>query len=190
MTERDLKMLIRQVIREEIAHLMMGSVVENKDQLRSTFQRFKAESGIPNARNIQPFGISSRAPVGTDCVVSPVNGDKTHLNVLGHFDKNKPSVADGETSLYNNFGQEVHLGEDTIKIGSKSAAENAVLGQVFKDFASSLLTIMQSETHIVTIPGYSSLVPDQAADYAALQASPIDDEAVLSDYIFVDKEPS
>jgi hypothetical protein len=190
MTDREIKMLIRQVIREEIAHLLMGSIVENKDQLRSTFQRFKSESGIPNARNIQPFGLSSRAPKGTDCVVSPVNGDKTHMNVLGHFDKNKPTVDDGETSLYNEFGQEIHLGEDTIKIGSKAAGENAVLGQVFKQFASDLLGILQIETHITGVPGYSTSPPEQTADYAALQASPINDEAVLSDYIFVDKEPS
>lgn len=188
MTEAQLMKFIRQVIREELAPILMGSVVSNQDQNRSTVQRFNSEGPIQNLRNVQPFGVSSRAPAKTPALIIPINGDPSHLNMVGHFDESRPTGADGETLLYDAFGHIIFMSETKIQVGSKTSAENMVLGKVFKnDFADPLMTQLQAETHTSGVPGFPTSPPINAPQYAAIQASPIDDNAILSDKVFTEK---
>lgn len=182
MTEGQVRGVIRKVIRQELAQILLGSTTANKDQFYSSVQRFD-ETPIDNNRKILPFGISSRAPVGTQGLVVPVNGDPTHLVVVGDFDANRPTLNDGESMLYDQFGHVVYCSESKIQIGTKAAAENFVLGQVFKTFANNLLQAIAEHTHIGNL-GYETSPPDNAEAFVELQASPINDEEILSDQIF------
>lgn len=182
MTESDILRMISQVVKQELAAIRMATINSNQDQNRSTFQHFSSSSPIQNARNIQPFGISSRAPAGTSCLAIPIAYDPTHINVVGHFDESRPTGEDGETLLYNSFGQLIYLSDGKIQIGSKAAAENLVLGQVFKTFAANLLELIANHTHAGL--GYP---PANAADFEALKSSPINDGAILSDENFTEK---
>lgn len=186
MNDSDLIKFIKQVVKEQLAAVLMAQVVANKDSNRSTVQRFASDSPIPNLRNIQPYGISSRAPKGTSCLTVPIASDPSHINMVGHFDEDRPTTADGETLLYNEFGQLIYLSEGKIQIGSKAAAENLVLGQVFKAYEASLLDAIIAHKHLDSF-GYLTQPPDNAADFTALKASPIEDEAILSDECFTEK---
>lgn len=186
MTDSEIRQLIKETIRHELTQIMMGLVNSNQSNQRSTIQRFKTDGPIPNARSIQPFGVSSRAPKDTDSVIAGVGGDVTHLIMLGHFDKNKPETEDGETILYDAYGHIIYLSQDKIQIGSKSSDENLVLGQVFKELAKQWLQIDSEHDHIGNM-GYKTSPPTQAADYLDLKASPVEDELVLSDVSFTEK---
>jgi phage gp45-like len=186
MTEAETIRMVRQIIRTELAAIFMGNVQSNESQTRSTAKRFSNEAPIGNMRSIQPYGISSRAPAQTQGLIVPVNGDPTHLLLLGHFDEARPVGADGETFLYNEFGQMVYLSNGKIQVGTKASAENLVLGQVFKTFMTNLLTQLQEETHIGNL-GYATSVPINAAEYEALAESPIADEEILSGIAFTEK---
>lgn len=150
MTEGQLREMIKKIIKSEIANITMATLVDNKDQMRSTFNRFSSEPNINNARSIQPFGISSRAPSGTECLVVPIAGQASHINIVGHFDKNRPSVVDGEVKIYGADGQVIYLKSGgTIHQGSASANEPVVLGNVLKEAIASILD------HLTTDPwGY------------------------------------
>lgn len=180
--ESDIREIVRQVLIEELAPIMMGKIVSNKDGNRSTVQRTATDAKIPNARNIEPFGFRSRAPVGTQALLVPIDGNPSHVNVVGHFDESAPGINDGESVLYNQFGQLVYLSNGKIQIGSKSASENLVLGQVFKTFMASLLQLIADHTH----PGIG-YPPSTKGDFEALKASPIQDGAILSDESFTQK---
>ena len=186
MNESQLMSIIRRVVRQELSAVLLGKVTSNESQTRLSMQHFSTAAGLQNIRSIQPFGVSSRAPVGTPVVTAPVNHDHTHIISLGNFDENRPTTNDGETILYDAYGHIVYLSETKMQFGSKTSAENMVLGQVFKAPMSSTLQDIAVHKHIGNM-GYLTSPPDNAADFEALKASPVDDEGVLSDIAFTQK---
>lgn len=135
--------LIRQMIRQEIAPIMLATLNSNESEYRSTFTRFASEPPINNARSILPYGISTKAPKSTQCLTVPIAGDASHVNILGHFDQNRPSVSDGEICLYGADGQKIYFKNGgTIHQGSQSANEPVVLGNVLLAFITDLITAL------------------------------------------------
>lgn len=199
MSESEIRRIIRQELREAIAPILMGTIVSNADNNRSSIRRF-SEGEIPNARNIQPFGISSRAPEGMDCLTVPIAGDPTHLNVAGHFDKSRPSGQDGEVILYDAFGHKISLLSDKVKIdsnktvvncanillGSEGSDEPLVLGNILKDLLSDILDKVIAHTHNGNL-GYLTSPPSNAAEFLALKVHPVSDGAIISDKSFTEK---
>lgn len=186
MTESQVLALITQVVRSEISKIRLSTIVQNESQTRMQTKPNKTEGPIGKIRSVQPFGVSSRANPGTAVVQAPIGNDPTHVVTLGHFDENRPTGADGETLLYNAYGQLVYLSNGKIQIGTKAAAENLVLGQVFKTFASQVLQLIIDHKHIGNL-GYETSPPENAADFSALKSSPIDDSLILSDISFTEK---
>lgn len=185
MSESEIIRLIKNVLRQELAPILMGAIISNESQSRSTFQRFATDSPIGNARTMQPYGISSRAPPGTSALIVPLDANPTNLNIAGFFDDSRPATEDGETILYNQFGQLVYLSNGKIQIGSKSSDEPLVLGNVFKQLMDQLLSALAEHVH--PVPDGTSGPPDNAAVYSSLQESPIDDNSILSDVAFSEK---
>lgn len=178
--------MIRMIIKQELASVYMATVQSNQSSQRVSASRFNTDPGITNMRSIQPFGLSSRAPVGTEALTIPVNHDPTHINLVGHFDKNKPDMADGETVLYDAFGHVIYLSQSKMQFGSKASAENMVLGQVFKTMMDTLLTAIATHKHVGNL-GYETSPPENASDFTTLKSSPIDDNAILSNIAFTEK---
>lgn len=148
MNESDVIRLIKQVIRKEMAQILMGTLVSNQDKFRSTAQRFD-ESPTDQMRRIQPFGLSSRAPAKTPCLIVPVAGDPSHLNIVGDFDTNKPEVADGEALLYGADGQVIFMKTGgTIHQGTKTAASPVVLGDILQQALDSIIEHITQSTQI------------------------------------------
>jgi hypothetical protein len=132
---------IRQMIRQELAPILMGQIVSTEDQFRGTAQRFPSESPLQNLRRLQPYGLASRPKPGTECLVIPIGGDPTHLVVASDYDRDRPDVRDGETCLYGPDGkQQIWLGDDgKLRSGSRAAESPVVLGDVLQEFARELL---------------------------------------------------
>lgn len=108
--------MIRQMIRHELAPIMMGMITENADQKRSSGQRFQAENAVENMRSILPYGVSARAPAGTQCLMVPNASDPSHIHVVGHFDDSRPVVNDGEMKLYDANGNVIYLSSSKIEV--------------------------------------------------------------------------
>lgn len=201
MNEHEMTKLIRSVIRQELTGMWMGFIDSNQSQTRSTIRRFTSEAPIKNVRNIQPFGLSSKIPKGVQVFTAPVNGDPTHINVLGAFvegafDSNPPTGLDGETILYNAFGRRIYLKQSTVHLASGDAASPLVLGNILKTMLSSLLTqisALAQEVSIHTHLAGAAPPPDDAANFVAikaqvdaLKASPVDDNGINSNIVFTD----
>lgn len=155
MNEADVIKLIREVVKQELAPIMMARVVSNENQNRSTLKRFESDAPIGNLRNIQPFGVSSRAPVNTPALLIPIAGDITHQNMVGHFDESRPAVEDGESILYGADGQVIFMKKGgTIHQGSKTAASPVVLGDVLKIMLTNTLKAFIDNADLL---GYDSL---------------------------------
>lgn len=162
MEDWEIPALVRNIVRQELAPILMGKVSSTTGEYRAEFQRFAKESKIPNARLIQPYGIASRPKPEMDSLVAPVANDATHLNILGQFDAARPSLEEGEVALYGPDGQVVkmlnggnihaqteadYIAEvlGNIKLGSPDADEPAVLGNVLKEMLELLLDYFTTE---------------------------------------------
>lgn len=83
--------------------------------------------------------------------------------------------------------EEFVLVGNTMLFGSDGSTENVVLGQVFKSMMSTVLGALAVHKHISSPPGFLSFIPDNAATYTSKKASPVDDEAILSDKSYTEK---
>ena len=184
MEEYEIIALVRQIIRQELAPIVMATIDKNASTTRTSAKRFANDNTLPNLRNISPYGVSSRAPSGTQCVMTPINSDPTHINITGYFDENRPTVQDGEACLYNQYGQLVYLKNGKIQIGSKSADEPFVLGNVFKTMMNTILDAIVAHTHVTASPGAATTPPVNSAAFTAVKADPLATGRVLSQTIF------
>jgi hypothetical protein len=187
MTEAEIIRLVKQIVREELAPILMANVVSNESQLRSTIQRFSTDSEISNLRNIQPYGVSSRAPVGTSCLVIPVDGNPSHLNMVGHFDSAKPSTQDGEFILYDAYGHEVYLSQSKMQFGSKNSANPMMLGDIVQTLLGGVMDAIAQHQHLDQSGTSLTMPPNNAAAFEAFKASPIMDGGIISSKCFTEK---
>lgn len=183
MTESEMIRFVRKIIRQEFASVAMSQVVTNASQLRTTFQRSTTTPPFANARNIQPYGVSSRAPANTPCLTIPVGNNPTNVNVVGVHDPLKPSLDDGETILYDAYGHVIYLSQGQVSLGSKTASHAVPLGDILKEALDNILTALLNETHEGNL-GYPTGTPINSSDFQAVKSSPVDDGTLLSTVVF------
>lgn len=182
MEEYDVIRIVRQVLMNELPPIVMGIVQANSDGARTTVTRFYSEPPRSNLRSIAPYGFASKAPPGTQAFIVPAGGDQTNLNVVGHFDPNRPPLGDGEVALYDAYGHALYLSRNKIQLGTEASSENLVLGQVLKTMLSALLDAVANHTHAgIGAP------PTNAAAFTSLKSSPVDDGAMLSNVAFTER---
>lgn len=132
--------MVREIVRQELAHAMLASVQNTDAKWRASASRFGTDPGVPNLRMLQQFGLASRPMDGMESAVLPIGGDPTHLILLGQNDPDRPPLSKGECALYGSDGQVVYLKlGGLVLIGSQTAAEPAVLGNVLKAFLGATL---------------------------------------------------
>jgi hypothetical protein len=115
---------------------------------------------------ILPFGLSSKAPVGTQALIAPGGMDPSNQNVLGHFDETRPDLGDGESALYNAYGQSIRVMNGKILIGTGQSSEAVVLGNQLKALLTQILDLLVAHTH----PGPGA-PPSNAADFEQLKGN-------------------
>ena len=190
MDESRIRALIREMMQQELAPILLASIVSNESNTRSTIKRFASDSPIQKVRNIQPFGVSSKAPVGTQAFIVPVNSDPTHLNMNGNFDEQKPDTADGETILYDAFGHRIYLSQSGLQFGSKSSANPMVLGDILQQFCDAICNaLLQSPQVGFCAVGPVYLDPDIRSQVAQAQQDFVDDASTnfLSQKAFTER---
>ena len=147
--------------------------------------------------------------VGDMLLIAYVDADPSQAMVLTRFssteDKIPANAVEGDRVIKSLAGRNMWItGQNNLYLTKTDAVptENLVLGQVFKQWASDLITqiealmdALQAETHTSGPPGMATTPPINAADYAsiktaltALKDSPIGDDAVLSSYALTYKE--
>ena len=98
-------------------------------------------------------------------------------------DKIPLQAVSGDTVVRALAGKKTHVLSDTAVLlgrGGADPTQPLVLGTVFKTAYSQDLQKTAVHTHIGNL-GYKTTPPDNAADFLAIKASPVDDIAMLSD---------
>ena len=139
-------------------------------------------------------GIISFPQVNDLVLVAMADGDEEQAFVIrrltGTDQKIPLQAAEGDTAVVAKEGKRLWLTSAEKVFLSKAETEpeeNFVLGQVFKQLMVDLLQELAIHTHTSGPPGSPTSPPLDAAQFQALKASPVQDEAVLSDTIFGEK---
>lgn len=149
MTESEIIKLIKDTVKREVAQMMMCQMTDTQDSNRASMQRFSTEGPSSNLRMIQPYGVASRPPVGIQAVVAPVNADPTHLNILGQFDSDRPTINQNEVCLYGPNGQIIYFNNaGETHLGSQTSNQPLVLGTNLNTWANDLVTAILNITYI------------------------------------------
>lgn len=146
------------------------------DEVRDRVERF------------QDFGLTSSPPVDSDAIVIFPGGDRSRGVVISVEDRatREKNLAAGETCLYNAHGQKVFLKNGSIHVGSRESDNPVVLGNEIKALLQDLLTEISTHTHMGNL-GFPTGPPMNAGEFQSLKASPVDDDAILSDVVFTEK---
>jgi len=181
-----LAMLVKLELAKDRSHLKcLVSVFPEQRQMiaRMTWENVGPESG----------DFEFPAPNDLLMIAFP-EGDHNQCYVIRRLtsldDKIPLQAVDGDRAIVARAGKKIWASSDTRVNVSRSAeepTENMVLGQVAKELFSSWLQLDADHRHMCMPPGYLSLKPDKESEFLAKKASPVDDQAVLSDLAFTEK---
>ncbi len=177
---------IRQEIKRQVNIVIAGLSGNNNSIAEDINSQYPGSPTVPLRPVMHPYGLVSRAPSQTVQVVARVGDHPGNRMVLGHRDAARPSLNQGETILYNQFGQQIYLENGKIHIGTKATSDPAVLGNELKAYILAELGWLKTHTHITSAPGAPTSVPVQVSDLDEIQANNIDNEKILSKLVFID----
>jgi phage gp45-like len=180
-------------IRREIAkqvNIVLSGLSGSNDSLTEDINAIYPGAPTFQGRPIMhPYGLVSRSPTGTLQVTARVGDHPGARMVLGHRDADRPSVNQGEVQLYNQFGQAIYLKDGEIHIGKPTSSDPVPLGTELSAFLTSFITLFENHSHTGNLGFPTPLDPGDMASAANLKANNLDNKAILSDYIFVEKSP-
>ncbi len=186
MNEFDIRSLIKQELRSQINVLLYGEAGSTSQLTETINNMYAGMPGITNRPVMHPYGLVSRAPKGTTSVVGRVGDHIGARLVMGHRDTNRPELNEGETIIYNSFGQSIYLENGKIHLGTKSSNNPLVLGNDLKALLIELITAIKAHTHIDSIGGITQ-VPLNVGDFTSAQSGNVDNDKILSDKHFTEK---
>lgn len=193
---------LRQLFRDDRVHSAIGIVKQVDLASDKSVLRLLVRI-LPEKRDIvakmawdatgESAGIFQFPEVDDLVMVLNIDGDEENAFVIKQLtsksDKIPAQAADGSTAVVARSGKFLWLTSDTaiyLSKGDDAPAENLVLGQVLKTMLSTVLEAIAEHTHIDGM-GAITTPPSNAATYTAQKASPVDDEAMLSDIAFTEK---
>ena len=209
--------VLKEILENDKLHICLGQIVKlhlasDRSYLKVTILRFPEQVeavATMTWENVGPDSGDFEFPSAGDLVLcAQSEGDYDQCYVIKRLtsktDKIPEEAITGDKVHRAKAGKKYwNVSDSKIYLSRDGTAptENVVLGQVFKTFAQDvllevkdMLQTLQQETHTCSLPGYLSSVPTQTADYAknesnvdGYKASPIDDEAVLSDLSYTEK---
>ena len=181
---------IKRLIREEIKRytdIVIGSQAGPNTRYTESCQNMA--SVYPNIEYpiAHPYGYCSRAAAGTVNLTVRQGDRPDNRIVISHRDVNRPEINGGEVLLYNEHGQRIYLENGNIRIGTMDTDNKAVVGNELKSMLQELITLISTHTHITSAPGAPTSAPNEATQFLEIKANNVDNDEILSNYVFVDK---
>jgi hypothetical protein len=140
MMDSETRRFLQEEIRRQVNIVLHGETDATDTTLftEDIANLFPGQSTITGRPVVHPFGIMSRAPKGTISVVVRVGDHAGNRMVTGHRDKGRPTdLEEGESCLYAAQGSKINVRQKKIEIGSSSASEPLVLGNILKTYLTS-----------------------------------------------------
>lgn len=128
---------------------------------------------------VHPYGFASRAPKGTLSVTAQQGDHPGNKLTLGHRDKNKPSIDEGESVQYSLGGYRVVCKNGELFVGKGTDLEHMVVGETLKAFLLALINHIIIHTHLGNL-GVETGPPLNAGDFNTDKADFLDNNKILA----------
>ena len=207
---------LKEILKDDKLHIYLGIIkrlhlASDKSYLKVEIETIPEQRKIISTvawENVGPESGDFEFPsVGDLCIICNIEGDDDQSYVIKRLssraDKIPNTALSGDKVNRALSGKKFWLTSSArlnLSRGDTQPTENLVLGQIFKSFSSSLLaslaTFAQNAADHVHIDSLGYLVSKTTIEseflarkdeYDSLKASPIDDEAILSDLSFTEK---
>lgn len=207
---------LKEILKDDKLHIYLGIIkrlhlASDKSYLKVEIETIPEQRKIISTvawENVGPESGDFEFPsVGDLCIICNIEGDDDQSYVIKRLssraDKIPNTALSGDKVNRALSGKKFWLTSSlrlNLSRGDTQPTENLVLGQIFKSFSSSLLaslaTFAQNAADHVHIDSLGYLVSKttieseflaRKGEYDSLKASPIDDEAILSDLSFTEK---
>lgn len=176
---------IQQEIRKQV-NIILSGAAGNNDQFSETIdQLYPGSASLTGRPVMHPYGLVSRAPKGTLQVTARQGEHPGNRLILGHRDGNRPEIGAGETTLYNQYGQQIYLKQGEIHIGKPASSDPVPLGNELIDFIKAFFTAYKQHEHIGNLGAKTLPDPDTETMTDQVQADWIDNKKIVSSYVFV-----
>jgi len=139
---------IQDEIRRQMNTILTGEAGTNTQEVEDIDNMYHSMPTVKTRPVMHPYGISSRAPKGTASVIGKIGDHVGAKIVLGHRDKNRPTLNEGEVILYDANGHVVYLSETKMQFGSKTSDEPMLLGNVTVEFLTNVLNAFLNAPNI------------------------------------------
>lgn len=173
--DHEIMRYVKKEISRQLNILLMAETVGADQFTESIAKLYPGMPTITERPLIQPFGLASKAPNGTQSLVARLGDHPGNRSVIGHRDANKPDVDVGESVVYSMGGYRVWIENDRVSVGKGIETQTVVCGDLLTEFLGDLLSLLAQHTHAG--PGAP---PTQAPQFTALKTNNIDNDALLA----------
>lgn len=185
MIDGDILRLIREEVRKQVNIILSGQSGQNTNISEDIQNLYPGCPTIPDRPVMHPYGFVSRAPNGTIQVSARQGEHPGNRLILGHRDSARPDIGAGETTIYNQYGQQIYLKQGEIHIGKPASSDPVPLGNELIDFIKAFFIAFKKHQHIGNLGALTLLDPDTEQAIDELQADWIDNKKIVSEYVFV-----
>lgn len=186
MTDGELLSFLRKEIKKQVNIVLAGLSGQNTSVSEDINSQYPGSPVVPARPVMHPYGLVSRSPTGTVQVVARVGDHPGNRMVLGHRDAARPTIAQGETQLYNQFGQAIYLKNGEVHIGTAANTNPAPTGNELLAMLLEFVADYKAHQHIGNLGVATPLSPDDVTAADQLKANHLDNKLIVSKYVFVD----
>lgn len=127
MIDAEVRKFILEEIRKQMNVLLPAETGETATHTETIEKLYPGMPNVPSRPIVQPYGVSSRAPRGTQSVTGRMGEHVGNRVVLGHRDSKKPAVEEGEIKIYSNGNSYVYAKKDGSVISESSGGTKVTL---------------------------------------------------------------
>lgn len=187
---------LKEIFKDDRLHLAIGtieklSLADDRSYLKAVVNTFPDQIKMICTMSWEAVGpeagIFQFPSVNDLVIVGYIDGGENDAYIIrrctSREDKIPLQAVNGHLVLKTLAGKKAFVSSDTeinLVRGDDPGNERLVLGDTFKTAYSQHLGIDEVHTHIGNL-GYPTMPPQQASQYAAIKASPVDDAVMLSD---------
>ena len=179
MLDSEVKRFIMMEIQKQLNVIASGSAGANTVETENINALFPGMPPLEGRPVMHPYGFVSRAAVDTISVTARQGNHPGAYLTLGHRDKNRPAIENGESAIYSIGKFQITAKTDKILIGKDGVFEELVMGETLRQFLLELVVLVLEHTHIGNL-NYPTGVPINSQGFEDLKGEYLDNSKILA----------
>lgn len=166
-------------IQKQLNVIASGSAGANTSETENINALFPGMPPLEGRPVMHPYGFVSRAAVDTISVTARQGNHPGAYLTLGHRDKNRPAIENGESAIYSIGKFQITAKTDKILIGKDGVFEELVMGETLREFLITFIDLFIAHQHLGNL-GYLTSVTQNATEATQAKTDYLDNSKILA----------